>query len=313
MAMKSNLEKHASAILPPNIFRGLVNLRARLLFATYGNKKTIQANHAFKNCSSGKRAFLLATGPSIKLEDLKFLEGEDCFSLSNFFLHEDLDIIRPKFHFFTPYHEPLILDNYIDWLKEADCRLPVSTNIVLGHKTEEIVSKHRLFADRKVYYLFLEGMFSGNFDITKAIMSPQTGPIMILPWLLYMGYSQIFLIGCDHSILRDYGKTTANFYPKEKEVRTNATSGNNWPDVVTTLGYVSRMFEHYEYYRQTAEKSGKQIINLSQDSWLDIFKKDKLADVLKKKMDSRVLASSDLEDGVNTQRGLALDGERGKQ
>jgi hypothetical protein len=282
MISNKQLEKVGSALLPPPVFRLLVNLRARALFTTFSEKTLLHKNRQLKNCARGKRAFLLATGPSLKMENLKALKGEDCFSLSNFFLHEDLEIIQPKFHFFAPYHEPLILENYIEWLKEADRKLPKSTKMVLGHKTKEIVEQHGLFPTRPVYYLFLEGMFSGNYDITKTVMSPQTGPIMMLPWLMYMGYSEIYLLGCDNTILRDYGKTTTNFYPKDKDVRKNATSGNNWPDILTTLRYVERMFEHYEYYKHTADKSGIQIINLSQDSWIDIFRKDKLSNVLEK-------------------------------
>lgn len=280
MKKKEQIEKLGRNYLPPFIFKQLVNLRAQLLYARHSQKKIVNPNRTFKNTAKGKRAFVLATGPSIKQEDIRILEGEDCFSISNFFLHEDLNIINPKFHFFAPYHEPLILENYIDWLKEADQKLPASTSIVLGHKTKEMVEKYGLFPNRKVYYLFLEGMFSGNYNITKPIMSPQTGPIMMLPWLMYMGYSEIYLLGCDNTILRDYGKSTTNFYPKEKEVRENATSGNNWPDILTTLGYVTRMFEHYEYYSQSAHKNNIKIVNLSQDSWLDTFEKDTLDNVL---------------------------------
>ena len=41
-------------------------------------------------------------------------------------------------------------------------------------------------------------------DIMKPVLAPQTGPIMALPVLLYMGYSEIYLLGCDHTEMRDY-------------------------------------------------------------------------------------------------------------
>jgi hypothetical protein len=39
-------------------------------------------------------------------KNLKPLAGEDCFSISNFYLHNDIQTINPAFHGFTPYHEP---------------------------------------------------------------------------------------------------------------------------------------------------------------------------------------------------------------
>ena len=280
MTSKAQLEETGAALLPPYLFHKMVNLRAQLLFASWTHKQLLRPNQELKGIAKGKRAFLLATGPSLKLDNVKLLKNEDCFSISNFFLHDDLYTVLPKLHFFAPYHKPLVLNNYLEWLNEGDAKLPAETNIVLGHTTRELVKKHDLFPNRKVFYLFLEGMFSGNFNITKPIMGPQTGPIMMIPWLLYMGYSKIYLLGCDHTIFRDYGKTTQNFYSKEEDSRENATNGDNWPDILTLLKFTDRTFRQYAYYKKTAEKLNVEIINLSQDSWLNIFEKKQLNDVI---------------------------------
>src|SRR5262245_2341778 len=125
--------------LPPVLYRQLGYLYSQLEFLFYTNKKILSKNKPFKGQGKGKRAFLLTTGPSIKIENLKLLEGEDCFSVSNFFLHEDISLIKPKFHFFAPYHPPLVLDNYIEWLQQADKQLPSETGIFLGHQTYNTV------------------------------------------------------------------------------------------------------------------------------------------------------------------------------
>ena len=116
-------------------------------------------NKELKGLGKGKRAFILATGPSVNEQDLTKLEGEDCFSVSNFFLHKDINIIRPKLHFFAPYHEPLILENYIQWLNMADEKLPEDTNIVLALSNKYIKEKYNLFPNRKIYYLDLLYLF----------------------------------------------------------------------------------------------------------------------------------------------------------
>lgn len=110
----------------------LLDFKDGLKFMSYPNKKLLGKNICLKTKGRGKVAFLLATGPSVKNENLKVLAGKDCYSASNFFLHEDIKTINPKFHFFAPYHEPLILENYIEWLRKGDRDLPAETKIFLA-------------------------------------------------------------------------------------------------------------------------------------------------------------------------------------
>jgi hypothetical protein len=280
MNLNKILENVGNEILPPFIFRALVNLRAQMIFAFYMHKKIVSVNKKWENSANGKRAFLLATGPSIQQDDLKGLQGEDCFSVSNFYLHEDIHVISPRLHFFAPYHPPLIQENYVNWLKHADAVLPPSTGIVLGHKTYEIVRKYEMFNKRDVFYMFLEPMFSGKTNMTRPVMGPQTGPLMILPWLIFMGYSEIYLLGCDHTVLRDYGKTVSNFYSPEKDMRENATDQNSWCDLTSLFINSARMFKQYAYYKKAADRKKARIVNLSPDSWLDVFERKRFSSVI---------------------------------
>ena len=60
----------------------------------------------FKDCHKGNRIFILASGPSINTQDLKPLGREICISVSQFCLHQDIDIIRPRYHMLAPLHPP---------------------------------------------------------------------------------------------------------------------------------------------------------------------------------------------------------------
>lgn len=246
------------------------------------DKSILKQNRILKNVGKGKRAFLLATGPSIKEENLKLLDGEDCFSVSNFFLHEDIDIINPKMHFFAPYHKPLILKNYIDWLRLADKQLPPNTKIFLGHTTRNIVIKNNLFQKREVFYVYLSPRHTRNIDLTKQIKSPSTGPLMILPVLIYMGYSEIYLLGCDHNVLKDYKKNCTHFYEKKDDLRKNASDDKAWSDIVSELKSSLNVFAQYREYNNIALKSDVKIYNLSQESWLDVFEKKKMTKLFRK-------------------------------
>ena len=67
---------------------------------------SLNSNTRFNAIHSGRRCFILATGPSIKEQNLVGLEGELCIAVSHFFLHPAINVIRPNYHVVAPYHSP---------------------------------------------------------------------------------------------------------------------------------------------------------------------------------------------------------------
>lgn len=269
--------------LPPIVHEKLYGYRVWLKFLMYEKKEVLNKNAVLENTGKSKRAFLIATGPSLKMDDLSALSGEDCFGISNFFLHKHIQNIKPKFHFFAPYHEPISLESYVEWLEKADKILPPETNIFLGDATYDLVNKYKLFQKRKVFYLYLSGFpATHKVDITKPVLAPQTGPIMALPVLLYMGYSEIYLLGCDHTEMRDYKKTVNNFYDPSTDIRkTTSDAYDVWNDgIIINLLSTANVFKQYVFYKKILRERDVRIINLSRDSWLDLFESDSLKNII---------------------------------
>lgn len=243
----------------------------------YKKKKNLKPNpitiknQELKDSAASKRCFVIATGPSMSNQELAQLKGHDCYTLSNAFLHKDINTIKPKFHFFAPYHEPLILENFIDWFKLADQKLPPETDMILGYTDYEMVQKHNLFPNRKKYYLALTYLNELHSDITLPILAPQTGPIMMLPVMDYMGYEEICLIGIDMNRLKDFQGTTSNFYTNDP--RKNATNDKGWIDIMSELKRTHSMFNQFKIYNDYFSSKGKKLINLSPISWIDFIEK----------------------------------------
>ncbi|MCX6352121.1 MAG: hypothetical protein NTX03_09700 [Bacteroidetes bacterium] len=273
-------------LLPPFLYNSLLAAKDSLDFSLKANAKLLQPNATLKNTGKGKRAFLIATGPSIKTQDLSVLKGEDCFTLSNFFLHKDLQTINPKFHFFAPYHPPLEKDNFYGWMQQADEILPPNTQMFLGDTDAAEIAGRGVFKKRKKFYLHMSPHVSvGRVDICKPILGPQTGPLMILPVLLYMGYEKIYLLGCDHTVLRDFKKQIQHFFDGEKDPRKNASNGEAWQgNILDSMHNTLNVFVQYQKYKDAmaAHYPNAKIINLSNDSWLDLFEFGRLEEVMKK-------------------------------
>jgi hypothetical protein len=268
--------------LPPIVYRSLRGLATELKFRSYAHKERLRKNAALQGLGKGKRAFLLATGPSLNLENLKVLAGEDCFSISNFYLHEDLPVINPVFHGFAPYHEPMIRENYVEWLRQADQALPPRTKIVLGHQAYDMVQQFGLFPRREVFYLYLAPYVSGRqINLLRPLLGPQTGPILLLPLMIYMGYECIYLLGCDNTTLRDYKKPMTNFYRPEQDMRKNTTDANSWTGIEKEFQANLIAFDQYKYYQKILMGMPTSIINLSADSWLEMFPLDRLEHIIR--------------------------------
>lgn len=241
-------------------------------------QKELRSNIVLKEKAKGKRAFLIATGPSIKKQNLSLLKNEDCFSVSNFFLHKDIDVVNPKMHFFAPYHEPLVYDNIVSVWKMANASLPKETMIGLSVASKEMVEHNHIFDGRKVFYFDYEPIKQIRYNLEKSILIPQSGPIMIFPILFYMGYSEIYLIGCDGNMLKNYGETIENFY--EKDPRKNAS--DDWHDgnIISELECNINLMKQYKAYYDYGKKIGVNIYNLSPDSWIDIIPKKQFEEIL---------------------------------
>ncbi|NTV64065.1 MAG: hypothetical protein HGA65_11095 [Oscillochloris sp.] len=283
MSVRSWLTDLACDWLPPMLYRSLRSSVGLAHFQLTHQARLLAPSCALAGQGTGRRAFVLATGPSLRRENLAALAGEDCFSLSNFFLHDALKAIRPRLQFFAPYHRPLVLDNYAAWLHHADQHLPPETAIVLGHTTAPIVRQYGLFPQRQIFYLFLTRRHQPRrIRLDGPILAPASVPLMALPTLLAMGYTTIYLLGCDHTGLRDYGRTVTHFYEARRDVREHALDRAAWSDIITNHERSLDVFQQYRYYRTMISRHYPQarVVNLSQDSWLDLFPFDRLERVL---------------------------------
>jgi hypothetical protein len=102
-------------------------------------------------------------------------------------------------------------------MREADIKLPAETQIILGATDEPLVRQYNLFQNRKVHYLYLAYHVKvGKINLEQPILWPQSGPLMILPVLLAMGYEKIYLLGCDHTVLRDFNNVIHIFMIKKR-------------------------------------------------------------------------------------------------
>lgn len=270
-------------IIPPIIFR-IFNYFIQFYFLhLIPSKKIIKRNGNLRKKRTKDSAFLIATGPSLKKENLKLLKGQDCFTVSNAFLLNEINIINPLLHFFAPHHTPITRKSFYKWLMQSDKKLPKKTDIIMSYDDKSFKDK-KLYKSRNIFYLKIsKNIKKFHTNIEKPLPKFQTGSLMILPVLINMGYKKIYLLGCDHNQLKNFNSRIDNFYDEKKDLRF--TTGKNklnshFLKLDKELKASLEVYNQYLEYKKIAKDMNVQIINLSKYSWIDIFNFNSLKKII---------------------------------
>jgi hypothetical protein len=265
----------AHYLIPP----GIQEIVQRIIYLhgtklTSQEKALISKNKQFHNIHQAERCFILATGPSIKEQDISFLKNEICIAVSNFFVHPEYSNIKPKYYCIAPYHLPITEDAWQIWMDEIAEHLE---NTKLFFSLSDLERNHRSgrFKENDVYYLsFREEwkyQLKRELDLSKSIPAPASVPITALMLAIYMGFEKIYLLGCDHDWILHVNESK-HFY-EEKSHALNRHGYDEWPDEDFSshcLSYVT-LWDAYKNVIRLSKNQSTKIFNATPKSLLDIF------------------------------------------
>lgn len=272
--IKSILIKFIYWFVPPGI-QNLIQKIKQEIKADKAALKLCKSNIKFRNIHNDKRCFILCSGPSVNKQNLLPLKDEIVFSVSSGYLYKDYAIIQPRYHCQPGIeHTPRLTNEvYINWFKEMDDRIG-RTEIFLNAKDEPFIRQNNLFANRKVSYLYFGLDWDENqreiIDIAKKVPQVQSVPIMCLMIAMYMGFREIYLLGCDHDWLSHYGKST-HFYDERQDIITSEGGSDVWTDLEDGFRCCWVLWRQYRILREVAQTKGITIYNATAGGLLDVF------------------------------------------
>jgi hypothetical protein len=245
-------------------------------------------NVKLKDKYRGKRIFILGSGGSIKLYDLKQLENENVMTQNNFHVHPDINKINPAFHCVVPYYQTeKEQDAWVDWIGDMEEKMP-ETRFFWGKNTKEIISdKFPKINDRSYYIKAKYNVLTLNkarIDMTKTLMSIPTATTQCISIALYMGFSEIYLLGFDNDQIFHERKTQNRFYGMSKITDTDAERdilNKQRGKEITTSWFnkwlTSKQLDLLEKY---ALENDISVINASNEGILDNFIRKPLIDII---------------------------------
>lgn len=237
-----------------------------------------------KNKHNGERCFILASGPSINLHNLEYLKDEHCIAVSQFFLHEQINTIKPEYHCLAPQHHPfkhdtnkIIFDNFTNSYK-------IKPKLFIGNTQYEF-SYHNFLQKHKEYNIDVKyidysvnyGINENNYmdervwDLQNNPFYPRTVVYTALQLAYFLGFKEIYLLGVDHDYINELGRKNHHFYNED----ISYDDGKHL-ESFTTEKWFEEYYIRWKQYRlmkQFLTSKGVKIFNASKKSLLDVFEK----------------------------------------
>lgn len=240
----------------------LINFNIKRFLRTHNIIKNSPYNKMkeFKNKHLGERCFIIATGPSLTIEDIEKLENEITFSMNSIVLAFKDTQWRPTYYG--------IQDEYVYEKIKNEVDNSGLKNIFFG---DSILNKFELdknsliFPLNKLNHNIKHVKYGSKFsnDSFSVVYDGYSITYSLLQIAVYMGFKEIYLLGtdCNYTKEQKYFKDHGHFDP------TFAQAG-------------FRMSEAFKSAKQYTQKNNVKIFNATRGGMLEVFERVDLDEVI---------------------------------
>lgn len=269
--------------LPRKIKTRVLRLGERLRNYCCNDQSLFQKNAELKGLEAGNRCFILGTGASTNRQDLTLLKDEITIALAGFFLHKDIDVIKPKYYVvnsvFRLHGKYLDEQKFINWLTAMDETLDDGTIMFMEAGDKPYLDKHNLFRNKPIYWYQVE--YYDEDKIThidlQHLQKPSSASEVAISIALVLEFDKIYLLGCD---LNGWfcGPDNPYYFDDERynkyfEISRAETMEKHGLDNLYQLQGCSKIF--YKYKQLQSLKHNIYNANSNQDTYVDTFPKVK--------------------------------------
>lgn len=274
MYQQQNIPMHM-----PIVDRGANNVEANELVRTAYKqqqfyrgmrKKTITALDDFKDIHKGKRAFIVATGPSLKISDLDYLKDEITFSCNKITLAFDETDWRPTYYAII---DSLVYENFdFDWTQLDALKFFPSD---LRPKFQSMRDSYFLHPRRPVFDENGARIFEFSDDISKDICGGYTVVYFLMQLAFTMGIETLYLIGLDFNF--EVRSVSDEKTAKGEAIIVNQGEVNHFHKEYRadkqkwTMPRLDLQHQAFQKAKEQFEAAGRKIVNASRFTKLDVF------------------------------------------
>ena len=255
-----------------------------LLFTHPDLKKNVELKDKYNN----ERIFILGSGSSILLYDLKVLSNECVMTQNSFHMHNDISDINPTFHCVVPYYQSENeISVWVDYIADMKAKMPDSL-FIWGLNTKSLIDKYHEDLRDKSYYLRtrynLLTLNKAKVNISKTIMNIPTVLTQCLSVAIYLGFKEIYLLGFDlDQICHTNDRTFGRFYGMSKITDTKfEKDANQKLDEETTDGWYTWWLMNKQFFliKHFADQNNINIVNGTKGGILSYFKREPIENIV---------------------------------
>lgn len=245
----------------------------------------------FKDIHAGKRCVIMGNGPSLNKMDLNVFSNEIVFAANSVFLLFDKVKWRPRYYACVDTRVlPDIADEIMSMRRdnpEMNLFFPKMLSVYDGTGTK-LDSRKLIPPNRQTHYFTQQNMnkeylphSAFSLDADAFLCTPNTVTISLMQLAYYMGFSQIYLIGCDTSY--SVKETVKQDGPKANDgnklflTSTEDDDDNHFDPRYFGKGRkwhspnVPDMIFHYYQAAIMLEEAGCQVFNATVGGNLEVF------------------------------------------
>ncbi|MDR7079135.1 hypothetical protein J2Y03_004192 [Neobacillus niacini] len=223
---------------------------------SWNNYKILKLKGKF----NGRRCFIIGNGPSLKPEDLERLNGEITFASNKIYKIFNQTTWRPTFY--------MVVDSIVLEENVKDINL-------VEAKTKFTLKNYKHLFNADIYFnnnLNKNKREAFSTNIMESLYSSGTVSYHLLQIALYMGFSEVYLLGHDYNFKGAVSKTkdlsflknddNSQIYFSNDYIKANEKKPGQAPEeMYIGMGNAKSVFE----------SSGRKIYNSTRVSYLDVF------------------------------------------
>ncbi len=214
----------------------------------------------FKGIHEGERCFIIATGPSLNMEDINMISNEYTFSVNSIIKMFNNTSWRPTYYCISDRNVWNTLHTEVE---KADLDYVFFEGSYGEYNNNNGIPFYQCSYPR---FFELSGIGSQIFsdDISRVIYAGSTVVYTVLQIAVYMGFKKIYLLGtdCNYSISGNNYSTLTNYDLKEPSAARKTKENGS---------FVNNIFSDYYCAKDFAKNHGIEIYNCTRGGMLEVF------------------------------------------